>query len=210
MWYFRLGNNASGLLSGTRDSLKRSSLLQAWWQIITAHNHNRSQLPFTVTITVTLSGAVSQVSMALDILSLGSCGHTHTHTLTDILYVCEFCQCHLISLLQGQRWLQHLWGAHSQPIMTNQSFHWRPQGDCYSSNQRGGDSLTHSQVTASLSFCRDGLFHYSLWFTFKSSQKTDFNLTRFHLYSFRLAAHIRPLMFWCLCFYLQHIPSVPG
>lgn len=157
--------------------LWRMLLLRGWWQIIAGHDHsrreNRCELPFTYTITVTLSGTVTKSNVITNILLFGSLWthiHTHTHKLTNILYVCEFCQCHLKSAPGAC--------VDSSPCKERTATQsWQitcstggPQGGSYSPGEGGGNLPTHSQVTA-LSFRRGGSFHYDRWFTFKPSQK---------------------------------------
>lgn len=129
-------------VSGTVEDVAADG---GWSQDTHGRQENRSQ-PFSFITTLTLSGTVSQAKcdhkhfviwVPVDTL-------THSHKLTNILYLCDFCQCHLIRLLQG-------------PVLTPGPVRsaWqitlstgRPQGGCYSSDEGGGDSPTHSQVTA--------------------------------------------------------------
>lgn len=137
--------------------------------------------------------------------------HTRTHKFTNIIYASEFCQCHLISLLHGAVLTPARVRSAQLPNHDKSLFPLVGLRGVVTVQMR--EEATHrctARWPPSLSFCPDALFHYSLWFTFKSRQKTDFNLTRFHLYSLSLAAHVRHLTFWCPCFHLQHIPSVPG
>lgn len=138
-------------------------------------------------------------------------GSLWAHTRTHILYASESCQCHLLSLLQGAVLTPARARGAQLPNHDKSLFPLVGLRGVVTAQMREEETHRHTaRWPPSLSICRAALFHYNLWFTFKSSQKTDFNLTRFHLYSFPLAAHIRPLMFWCPCFHLQHILNVPG
>lgn len=186
---------AAGLMADNRGTQSQSA---SGWLPASLYLHNNRNLVWNSEPSQTWSHTCY----------LAHCGHTHTSSLTS--FTCEFCQCHLASPLRG-------------PVLTPARGRSTqlPNHDKWLSPPGGLRGVVAAQIreeaahrrTArwppSLSFRRDGFVYYDLWFTFESSQKTDFNLTRFHLYCFRLAAHVRPLMFWCPCFHLQHTPSVP-
>lgn len=153
-------------------------LLRGWWEIIAGHNHSPQELPFTVTITVTSSGKVSQVKhdhkqfVIWVRVNKHTQAQTHTITLTSLKCV-NFVTvtssapgCSLGSSTCKEHTVTQSWQI---PLATGRT----PQGGHYSSDERDGDSTTHSQVTIGPLIPR----RWFIWeqFRFKWSQKTPFS-----------------------------------